>query len=111
MSRHGPVKQLTREELAVMQPNRPTSLAADLENATQRSYAAMSWQEQSEAIRRLSGKVLAHIAALIDSGNIDDSTVSQLSKVSSMAKGWVSVEEQEPARPLTRTELETLAKK
>ncbi len=93
-----------------MEPNRPTSLVADLENATQKAYAALSWSEQGEAIRRLNGKVLAHVAALIDSGNVDDQALGMLARSSSIAKSWAAVEEQEPGKPLTRAELERIAK-
>ncbi len=110
MSRHGPVKQLTREELAVMQPNSPTTLIADLETATKREYAKKSWSEQSEEIRRLNGRILAHVAALIDSGNIDDTAMAMLARSSSIAKSWAAAEEQEPTKPLTRAELERIAK-
>ncbi len=94
-----------------MAPNRPTSLAADLEQATKQSYAAMSWSEQGEAIRRLNGRILAHVAALIESGNVDDQALGMLARSSSIAKSWAAAEEQEPTKPLTREELERIRDK
>lgn len=111
--RHGKAKILTREEINSMAPNRPaTGLASDIEQQTKDSYQQQSWAEQGETIRRLNGRVLAHVAGLVDSGNIDDSVLSQLARCSQIAKSWAPKEDDADLKqPLSRAELERIANK
>jgi hypothetical protein len=94
-----------------MRPNAPSTLPGDLEQLTKAEYESKSWQEQSETIRRLNGRALAHVAALIDSGHVERPVLEMLARVSGIAKAWAGKDGDETVDDLTDAELEDRAKR
>jgi hypothetical protein len=58
--RNGPVLVLTRQEIANLEPNKPTKRVYGTD-------ASLSWEDQVEYIRKASSKAVTRLYAMLDS--------------------------------------------
>jgi hypothetical protein len=80
--RNGPVLHLTKEEIASMEPNKPTPprrFGTD---------ASLDWPEQLDTIRRASSKAVTRLLSMLDGA--DESSIAEIVRALAQSHAIVS---------------------
>lgn len=79
---------------ATMKPKERRNVTAEETKAAVEAQAALSFEQQKDAVRRANSILLARTLAKIESGDSSEGTINALAKCSNVAKQWTQEERQ-----------------